>query len=101
MAVQAINGMSPSSSQAPRSPAAQPTESNQPPSAQIAAPKQATSVTSTPQEEAMETYAETIKEALAGDQQAIRKLAAQQKPGANGEASTTTPSKGNRINVTA
>lgn len=83
---------------------------------QAAAPKQAANTPSTPQEEAIETYADTLKEARAGDRQAIKKLAADDAKAAaargqaasgkkeaetNGEAPTTAPGKENGINVTA
>ena len=61
---------------------AKPAKGSQPPSAKAATPKQATSTTSTALEEAMETYADTLKEARAGDQQAIKKLAADEKAAA-------------------
>ena len=75
-----------------------------------------TAAAGTPQEEAMETYAETLREALSGDQQAMRKLAADQEKaataraqttsakqgvGANGEAAATTQGTENEINTTA
>jgi hypothetical protein len=61
---------------------------------QAAAPKQATSTTSTPQEEAMETYADTLKEALAGDQQAVKKLAADEEARAERTGASTSKDTG-------
>ena len=101
--------------QAHRPPPAQAADGSQRPSAQAATPKQAASSTSTALEEAMETYADTLKEARAGDQQAIAKLAAEEKAaaektqaasaskeaGVNGEAAATTRGKENGIDVNA
>lgn len=74
---------------------AKPAENSQPPSAQAATAKQATSTTSTALEEAMETHADTLKEARAGDRQAKAKLAAEEK------AAAATKAKENGLNVTA
>jgi hypothetical protein len=110
--------------QAPRSPQAKPAGGGPPPSAQAAPPKQATSTASTTSttnttetalEEAMESYAETLKEAQAGNQQAIKKLAAEKQAAAEkaqgtsarneaeatGEAAGTTQGKERGIDMNA
>ena len=95
---------------------AQSDRKDQPSSTQAATSKQATITTETPQEEAMETYAETLMEALSGNQQAMKKLAAEEEKaateraptasarqgtGTNGEIATTTQATENGINTVA
>ena len=101
MAVQAINNASPVTSQAPRSSQVRASDNARSSTSRTTVLQESTNSDGTPQEEATETYAETLREALAGDPQAIAKLAAERASLRQAQATSTAKSAAPAAQVTA